>query len=72
MDVDAYNRGVAEGTVYDLVVCCGGPVGIPAALAASRNGLKVLLIEQTSQLGGSGTLDQLQNTGAILGRPEIR
>ncbi|MFL2541375.1 MAG: FAD-dependent oxidoreductase [Candidatus Latescibacterota bacterium] len=71
MDIDAYNRGVAEGTVYDLVVCYGGPVGIPAALAASRNGLKVLLIEQTSQLGGSGTLDQLQKTGAIVGRPEI-
>ena len=48
MDVDAYNRGVAEGTVYDLVVCCGGPVGIPAAFAASRTGLKILLIEQTS------------------------
>ena len=47
MDVDAYNRGVAEDTVYDLVVCCGNPVDIPAALAASRTGLKVLLIEQT-------------------------
>lgn len=40
---------------YDLVVCGGGPSGIPAALAASRAGLKVLLVEATGQLGGVGT-----------------
>lgn len=40
---------------YDLVVCGGGPSGIPAALAAARAGLKVLLVEQTGQLGGVGT-----------------
>ncbi len=40
---------------YDLVVCGGGPSGIPAALAARRAGLSVLLIEGTGQLGGAGT-----------------
>ena len=40
---------------YDLVVCGGGPAGIPAALSARRAGLSVLLVEQTGQLGGAGT-----------------
>lgn len=37
---------------YDVVVCGGGPSGCTAALAARREGLKVLLIENTGQLGG--------------------
>lgn len=40
---------------YDLVVCGGGPSGIPAALAARRAGMSVLLIEAMGQLGGVGT-----------------
>ena len=40
---------------YDLVVCGGGPSGIPAALAARRAGLKVLLVEGQGQLGGVTT-----------------
>lgn len=40
---------------YDVIVCGGGPSGIPAALAARRAGASVLLIEQTGQLGGTGT-----------------
>ncbi len=39
---------------YDLIVCGGGPSGVPAALAAARSGLKVLLIESSGQLGGAG------------------
>lgn len=50
-----YNRNIPVGDRYDLVVCGGGPSGIPAALSARRAGLKVLLIEQTGQLGGVGT-----------------
>ncbi len=51
----SFTRRTSVGDAYDLVVCGGGPSGIPAALAARRAGLKVLLIEQTGQLGGVGT-----------------
>lgn len=37
---------------YDLIVVGAGPGGFPAAIAAARNGLSVLLIERTAQLGG--------------------
>ena len=40
---------------YDVVVCGGGPAGFPAALAAARRGMKVLVIESKHQLGGTGT-----------------
>jgi glycine/D-amino acid oxidase-like deaminating enzyme len=40
---------------YDLVVCGGGPSGVPAALAARRAGLRVLLVEAQGQLGGVTT-----------------
>ncbi len=40
---------------YDVVVCGGGPSGTVAALAAKREGLKVLLVEAMGQLGGMAT-----------------
>jgi len=43
-----------RGEAYDVVVCGGGPSGIPAALAAARAGLRVLLVESQGQLGGVG------------------
>ncbi len=42
--------------VYDVVVCGGGIAGISAALAASRNNAKVLLVEREYALGGLATL----------------
>ena len=36
----------------DVVVVGGGPAGISAAVAASRNGAKVALLERYAQLGG--------------------
>ncbi len=39
----------------DIVVVGGGPSGIGAALAAARNGAKVLLLEQYGALGGLAT-----------------
>ena len=50
-----YSRNIPVGETYDLIVCGGGPAGVPAALAARRAGMKVLLVEATGQLGGTGT-----------------
>lgn len=51
----SFQRSIPIEKPYDLIVAGGGPSGIPAALSARRAGLKVLLIEQTGQLGGVGT-----------------
>jgi len=40
---------------YDVAVCGGGIAGISAALAASREGKKVILFEKGYMLGGLGT-----------------
>ena len=40
---------------YDVIVVGGGAAGVSAALAAARNGSKVLLIEKTLMLGGLAT-----------------
>lgn len=40
---------------YDLIVAGGGMSGVAAAVAAARQGMKVLLVEQSAMLGGLGT-----------------
>ena len=40
---------------YDVAVCGGGFAGISAALAAARQGSKVVLFEKQYMLGGHGT-----------------
>ncbi len=40
---------------YDIAVCGGGFAGISAALAATREGKKVILFEKEYMLGGLGT-----------------
>jgi len=40
---------------YDVAVCGGGVAGISAALAAAREGKKVILFEKEYMLGGLGT-----------------
>ena len=40
---------------WDVIVIGGGPAGCTAAAAATREGAKTLLIEQTGSLGGMGT-----------------
>ncbi len=41
---------------YDVIVCGGGPAGCAAAISAARQGVKVLVIEAGSALGGMATL----------------
>ena len=41
---------------YDIAVIGGGPGGIPAAIAAARQGAKVLLVEKNGFLGGNMTI----------------
>jgi hypothetical protein len=40
---------------WDVIVAGGGPAGCAAAVAASRNGARVLLLEAGTCLGGMGT-----------------
>ena len=40
---------------YQVVVCGGGIAGLSAALAAAREGKKVVLFEKQYMLGGLGT-----------------
>lgn len=39
----------------DLLVAGGGPSGVCAALAAARNGAKVVLVQDRSRLGGNSS-----------------
>ena len=47
--------GKAVDSHYDVLVCGGGPGGVCAAVAAARDGRKVLMIEQYGFLGGMAT-----------------
>lgn len=46
---------INEGDGYDVIVMGGGPSGAMAAIAAAREGARVLLCEQYAFLGGSLT-----------------
>jgi hypothetical protein len=41
---------------YDVVVLGAGPGGLPAAIAAARQGAKVLLVDKNGFVGGNATL----------------
>ena len=45
----------STNTTYDIAVCGGGFAGISAALAAAREGRRVILFEKEYMLGGLGT-----------------
>lgn len=49
-------RQIIEKPSYDVVVVGGGIAGIAAAVAASRNGAKTLLMEKQVNLGGLATV----------------
>ncbi len=46
---------ISDSELYDVIVAGGGPSGSMAALAAAREGCRVLLVEQFGFLGGSLT-----------------
>ena len=50
-----FTRKIPVSDTYDLVVAGGGPAGAAAAIAAARLGAKVLLVEASGCLGGTGT-----------------
>jgi len=51
----AFARRPKKDEVYDVIVAGGGPAGIGAALAASIQGAKTLILEARSQFGGTAT-----------------
>ncbi|VVO53488.1 FAD-dependent oxidoreductase [Pseudomonas fluorescens] len=46
---------IRDGDVFDVVVAGGGASGMTAALVAHLEGLKVLLIESSAQVGGTSS-----------------
>ena len=48
---------------WDAVVVGGGPNGLAAAIELSREGLKVLVRERASQVGGAARSEQLTEPG---------
>ena len=54
-----YNKSIDVYDTSDIIVVGGGPSGVSAAVAASRLGKKVILIEQSGTLGGSSILSMV-------------
>jgi hypothetical protein len=52
---DVFARMADPNTVYDVIVCGGGPAGLGAALAAGMNGAKTVIFEGRNQFGGTAT-----------------
>ncbi|WNQ13154.1 FAD-dependent oxidoreductase [Paenibacillus aurantius] len=52
----SFTRKVRVYDQADIIVAGGGPAGCAAAIAATRTGKKVILLEHSGQLGGMGTL----------------
>ena len=53
---------------YDIIVAGSGPAGVGAAITAGRLGAKVLLVEQTSAVGGISTVGLMSHwTGSARG-----
>jgi phytoene dehydrogenase-like protein len=50
-----YENRIALYGEYDVVVLGGGPAGVSAAVAAAREGKRVLLVESMPALGGMAT-----------------
>jgi hypothetical protein len=55
MTLNSFNEDLPTGAEADVVVAGSGPAGVAASLAAARKGLKVILLERFSFLGGMST-----------------
>lgn len=51
----------AENPFYDVIIIGGGPAGLSAAVYASADGLKVLLIERRTPGGQAGNSPKIEN-----------
>ncbi|MBQ7058459.1 MAG: FAD-dependent oxidoreductase [Firmicutes bacterium] len=56
MNTILFSESIPVKDSYDLIVAGGGMSGVAAALAGARNGLRVLLIERNTSLGGLATI----------------
>lgn len=54
-------RTRAENPFYDVIIIGGGPAGLSAAVIASADGLKVLLIERHAPGGQAGNSPKIEN-----------
>ena len=61
------DRDMRQRAEWDLIVLGAGTAGMPAAIFAAQAGARVLVIEATSQLGG--TLDR--STGQVSGSQTV-
>jgi len=71
--MQVYKEPAKEIPVYgsfDVVVVGGGCAGFPAAIAAARNGAKVLIIEKFPFFGGTGTASLMANLVGIRNQVE--
>lgn len=55
MNVRDINRPIATKEHYNVIVVGGGIAGVSAAVSAARNGVSVLLLEKSVNLGGLAT-----------------
>ncbi len=53
-----YSIEAKQGKEYDVIVCGGGTSGVFAAIAASREGAKTLLLERSFTVGGMLTVGE--------------
>jgi hypothetical protein len=53
--LDVFDRRPNPDSLYDVIVCGGGPAGLGAAIAAGMNGAKTAIFEGRNQFGGTAT-----------------
>lgn len=67
MDYCTREEKIPVATGVDVVVCGGGTAGLAAGIAAARNGVQVLIIDQFNCLGGTATSGLLNEYPKVAG-----